>query len=225
MEIIQPMMKDTVAPPEVPLKHSKPILGIVGGIGSGKSYVAQRFASLGRGVIVAGDPLGHEALDQPDIRATLAARWGMDRIVSHDGTINRKSIAQIIFHDPIEKQALENIVFPYIERRLQEEIAKGIANPEADLVLIDAAIMLETGWKDLCDQIVFVSCPREIRLQRVIEKRGWTESDLANREANQWPLERKQSVADYCIQNDGLHKPLDEQIGNVLTALNLTHRR
>src|SRR5688572_22565289 len=99
-----------------------PTLGIVGGIGSGKSLVAHTMENLG-GRLINADKLGHEALEQPDIKGRLVARWGND-VLDNAGRADRKKIGRIVFADPRELKALEGLVFPYIEKRILEEIAR-----------------------------------------------------------------------------------------------------
>src|SRR5262245_60036327 len=102
-----------------PRTGSKPVLGLVGGIGSGKSAVAEDLCRHGARDS-AGDRLGHEALEQPDIRERVVRRWGA-KVVGNDSAgpepINRRHLGRIVFADPAERFALEAIVFPYIERR------------------------------------------------------------------------------------------------------------
>jgi dephospho-CoA kinase len=173
-----------------------PTIGIVGGIGSGKSVVAEAMQQLG-GHLVAADQLGHEALKQPDIRAKLVERWGND-ILDTRGNADRKKIGAIVFADPAELKALESLVFPYINRHIAEEIARA----DGKFIILDAAIMLETGWQQHCDKIVFVEAPRLVRLARLKEKRGWNEAELARREKAQMPLDEKKRHSDAVIVND-----------------------
>src|SRR5437660_405862 len=95
--------------------HMLPTIGIVGGIGSGKSVVAQAMVKHG-GYLIAADQLGHEALKQADIKAKLVERWG-DAILDANGDADRKKISAIVFADPGELKALEALVFPFIEQR------------------------------------------------------------------------------------------------------------
>src|SRR6266496_904490 len=96
----------------------KPVIGLIGGIGSGKSRVAAEFARRGARVI-AGDQLGHEALRQPDVKARIVERWGPG-VLDTSGEVERRKVAAIVFADPAELRALEAIVFPWIERRIAE---------------------------------------------------------------------------------------------------------
>ncbi len=191
-----------------------PTLGIVGGIGSGKSAVADAMRSLG-GYLIIADRLGHEALLQPDIKAKLRQRWG-DAILDEHGDADRKKIGAIVFADPAELRALEAQVFPYIEMRIIQGIAAARTRDDVKFIILDAAILLETGWRRHCDKIVFVDAPRPLRLARLKEKRGWNEEELERREKMQMPLEEKMNRADAVIVNDGDFEKVGRQVKETL---------
>jgi dephospho-CoA kinase len=176
-----------------------PIIGLIGGIGSGKSLVAAELVKHG-GVLISGDRLGHEALRQPEIRSQLVARWG-EAILDASGEIDRKRVAGIVFANPAERAALEATVHPYIRRRIREEIAKARQHPEVHLIVLDAAIMLEAGWHGVCDHLLFIDSPREIRLERLRQQRGWSAGEVEERENAQMPLAEKRRHADAVIDN------------------------
>jgi dephospho-CoA kinase len=181
--------------------HTKPIIGLTGGIGGGKSHVAGLFAELGAHVIDA-DRLGHEALRQPDLLGEVVNRWGPE-VLNAAGAIDRRKLAGRVFADPAERAALEGMVFPWIFRRLQEALIRAEADPAVRAVVLDVALLLETGWDRVCDVLVFVDAPHAERLRRVQEKRGWTDADLAAREQAQWPIDKKRARADIVIDNAG----------------------
>jgi dephospho-CoA kinase len=189
----------------------KPVLGLVGGIGAGKSTVAGALARHG-GRIVAADPLGHEALERPDILARVAEIWGERGILTPDGKVDRKKFGRIVFPSPVERSRLEHLVHPYIEQRIREEIDKAVADPAVKFVVLDAAIMLEAGWDGVCDKLIYVDAPRPVRLERVRRQRKWTDQDLANREAVQMPADRKRERADVVIDNGGLPEATIAQV-------------
>lgn len=205
---------------QIPLEDAKQIgsrplvIGLIGGIGSGKSHAAAVFAQRGAHVIAA-DELGHEALHQPAIRAQVVDRWGA-RVLDAKGEVDRKKLGSIVFAAPAERQALEAMVFPWIERRLQEEVQTARNDSQCQLVVLDAAIMLETGWNRVCDKLIFVDAPRTQRLQRLAKQRGWTEEKLAAREKAQMPLEEKRLQADYVLDNSGAPEQLARQVDNLL---------
>ena len=192
-------------------RDPKPVVGLVGGIGAGKSTVGQALARHG-GKVVAADPIGHEALEQPDLRARILDVWGGRDILTLQGTIDRKKLGRIVFPSPVERSRLEHLVHPYIERRIREEVARAQADPAAKFVVLDAAIMLEAAWADVCDKLIFVDAPRDVRLARVRTQRGWTDQDLANREAVQMPTDKKKERADAVIDNGGAPEAAAAQV-------------
>jgi dephospho-CoA kinase len=204
----------------MPTARPKPVLGLVGGIGAGKSTVAAALARHG-GRIVAGDPLGHEALEQPDILARVTEIWGDRGILTAEGRVDRKKFGRIVFPSPVERSRLEHLVHPYIEKRIREEIDKAIADPAIKFVVLDAAIMLEAGWDGVCDKLIFVDAPRPIRLQRVQHQRHWTDQDLANREAVQMPADKKKERADVVVDNGGSAEATVAQVDELVKSWKL----
>jgi dephospho-CoA kinase len=104
------------------------------------------------------------------------------------------------------------LVFPWIECRIRQEIDRAKADRHVKFVVLDAAIMLEAKWADVCDAIVFVDAPREERLRRLAEQRGWTEADVERREKAQWPLKDKITHAHVILKNTGSPDGLAEQV-------------
>jgi dephospho-CoA kinase len=192
----------------------KPVIGLVGGIGSGKSLVAAAFAKHG-GRVISGDVLGHEALRQPDLKQRIVEHWGAG-VLDSQGEIDRRSLGAIVFADPEERRKLEAIVHPYIKRRLTEEVAAAQKDAEVTIIVVDAAIMLEAGWSGACDRILFIEAPREARLQRLGQQRGWSAKDLDAREEAQLPLGEKRAQADAVIDNSGAPEHVQEQVERVL---------
>jgi len=183
----------------VPSSGKKPVIGLVGGIGSGKSWVAEILREHGAAVISA-DELGHEALKQPGIKAKIVARWGND-ILDAAGEIDRQALGRIVFANEQERRALEELVFPFIQEGIACAAARAQADASVPWIVLDAAIMLETGWNNFCDRIVFVDAPRDVRFERVRRKRGWTAEEFAARERAQWPVEKKARHADFTLDN------------------------
>ena len=198
-----------------PWRHGpKPTVGLIGAIGAGKSAAAAAMAARG-GRVVNADALGHEALEQPEIRARLIDRWGT-RVLKPDGHPDRRALAAIVFADPAERAALEAVVFPYIGRRALAEVLDAQADPAARFVVLDAAVMFEAGWNNVCDRVVYIDAPRETRLARLAARSGWTAAELAAREAAQWPAGRKRQLADAVIVNDAGVRELQEKVDQLL---------
>jgi dephospho-CoA kinase len=193
------------------------VIGLIGGIGSGKSTVAEELKNNG-GQIISGDALGHEALRQPDIRQRVVSRWGPE-ILTGDGEIDRRRLGRIVFSDAEERKALESIVFPYIKSRLRAEIARCFEDPRGEFVVLDAAVLLEAGWNEMCTHVVFIHAPRNVRLSRLREQRGWCDQELAARERAQMPLAVKKRRADFVVDNGGDHEEMARQVQNLVRSL------
>jgi dephospho-CoA kinase len=194
----------------------KPVLGLIGGIGAGKTAAARCFAARG-GFAVDCDKLGHVALEVPDVKRELTERWG-GRVLNPDGTANRRAIAGIVFDTPGEREWLEGVVFPVIGGLATAGIRKAEGDSAARFVVLDAAVLLEAGWGPMCDKIVYVDAPRELRERRLKARSGWTAADLAAREAAQWPAERKKAHAHAVIVNDGSPEGLQGRVDHVLKS-------
>lgn len=199
-------------------QQKKPVIAIVGGIGSGKSVVASAFALHG-GRVIQADELGHEALMQPDIRDQVRRRWGPE-VFDDQGAVIRRKLGRIVFSAPAEREALESVVYPYIARRLEEEKRRAQADPSVRFIVLDAAVILEAGWTHGLDRLVFVEAPWSLRLSRV-QSRGWDETELARREASQMPLAEKKRRADAVIANDGGLDDVRAQVERLLREWDL----
>jgi dephospho-CoA kinase len=191
------------------------VIGLIGGMGSGKSQVAAELARRGARVI-SGDQLGHEALRQPEILPQVVQRWG-PAVLDQNGRIDRQKLGAVVFADLHQRRALEALVFPWIGARMSEELTatKGACG----LVVIDAAVMLEAGWDPNCDAIVYVHAPRSVRLKRLAEQRGWSEVEVNQRAQAQLSLTEKASRADFVLENSGDREQLGAQIDELLRQL------
>lgn len=188
----------------------KPVFGLLGGIGSGKSEVARLLAAAG-GRVISGDALGHEALRDPAIVDEVVKRWGRD-VLDEQGAVNRRAVGKIVFADANELRALEALVHPWIKRRIPEEIQAAQEDPAAAFIVLDAAVMLEAGWHDVCGELMFVDVPRAVRLERIARQRGWTEKEVTARENAQWPLTEKRRMAQIVLDNSGTSENLRDQV-------------
>lgn len=179
------------------------IIGLLGGVASGKSLVARQLAGLGAGVLDA-DGAGHEVLRLPDIEAAARQRWG-EAVLDADGRIDRARLARIVFADlpegPPERRYLEQLTHPEIGRLLQRQ-AETMAARGTPAAVLDAPLLLEAGWDAFCDRLVLVDAPRETRLSRALA-RGWTKEDFLAREGAQESLDHKRKRADLIVDNSG----------------------
>jgi dephospho-CoA kinase len=195
-------------------RSGKPVIGLVGGIGSGKSQVARAFARRG-GALVDADPIGHAALEQPELLQQVREAWGQ-RVLDAAGEVDRKKLGTIVFASPVERARLEQLVHPWIGQRIREQVARLQADPAVAFVVLDAAVMLEAGWNKVCDRLVYVHAPRGQRLARVAAQRGWNEQEFSQREHAQLPLTAKATLADAAVDNTGPPEAIQEQVDRLV---------
>ena len=195
----------------------KPIIGLTGGIGAGKSKVAQMLADLGSAVIDA-DQIGHEVLDRPEVIAAVRGRFP-GGVIGPDGLINRESLSRIVFSSPEERTWLETLVHPLIAGRRDELIGNYLADPAVRAIVLDAPLLVETGWYNRCDALIFVDCEPVRRVERVRQTRGWTTEMLRQRENFQKSLDLKRRLADYIIDNNSSLDHCRKQLEAVFSAI------
>ena len=179
--------------------HGKPIIGITGGIGSGKSTVARMFGELGCLVINADEQV-QQAYRDPEVVQQIRVWWG-DEVVGADGQVNRAKIADIIFGDSDQRQNLQTLLHPIVAELRQRRMLDAADDPQVHAVVWDTPLLFEAGLRGGCDAIVFVESPLIQRLARVSQTRGWGEEELHRREKSQWPLDKKREISDYIIDN------------------------
>lgn len=191
-------------------------IGLIGGVASGKSAVAQQFADWGA-IILDADRVGHEVLREPDVIQQLVARWG-SHVLNAAGEINRSAVARIVFaaNGDTERQFLNSVTHPRIAARLELQLNE-LRQARCPAAVLDAALLLEAGWDRLCDEIVFVDVPQEQRLARA-RSRGWDAGELARREATQLPLEEKKRRATVCLDNSGSFHELQAAVDALAQA-------
>jgi len=175
------------------------LLGIIGGIGSGKSTVAELFRQSGAAVINADD-IGHQVLLLPEVKNAVLKRCGA-AVFGEDGEIDRRALASVVFTVEKELAYLKALTHPLIADEVQRQREKHTCSG-VQLCLLDAPLLLESGWEHLVDQIIFVEAPAEVRWNRV-KSRGWSETEWRQREMVQLPVEEKKRRADIVLDNSG----------------------
>lgn len=185
------------------------IIGLAGGIGSGKSFVANQFALLGAGVIDA-DQIGHEVLKRPDTIRSLVEWFGNEILndqleIDSRLEIDRRRLATIVFsptpEGAVALNQLESITHPQITTEVNDRLRRGRENGIPAMIL-DAAVMFKSGWDQWCDRLVFVMASPETRWLRVAQ-RGWSRDQWQAREASQLDLSEKQRRSTDLISNNG----------------------
>jgi dephospho-CoA kinase len=200
-----------------------PIVAIVGGIGSGKSFLARLLQARHPEAVrvIDGDTIGHEVLNEETVREKIRTEFGLS-VFEPDGRINRRAVAQRVFgsgeDETAARRRLEAIVHPRIAEHAEQQIAEARATPAVRLVLLDAALVLEAGWRTWCDAVIFVDSPFSQRSARV-QTRGWSEAELRSRESSQLSLDVKRMEADYVIDNSNGPQFALDQLERIVASL------
>ena len=195
------------------------VVGLIGGVASGKSIVAQQFQSFGA-ELIDGDKLGHAVLTEPEVVALLRDRWGDEVIDEATGEVVRQEVARRVFANEAELAFLEKVTQARIGLRIKKRISeisqKCQQGGAAKVVVLDAAIMLKAGWDQFCDHLVYVHADHETRKKRALQ-RGWTAEGFEMRERAQFSTEEKRRRGDIVIDNTG---GLEQTCEQVLKAWN-----
>jgi dephospho-CoA kinase len=187
------------------------VIGLLGGIGSGKSAVARALAARGC-LVLDADAIAREAVCLPDVRAALVARFG-GGILDPDGALDRPRLAALAFADPRATADLNAIVHPPVRARLAAAL-----DAAADrTVVLDVPLLLESPLAGRVQRWLFVDAPPEVRDAR-LAARGWSPAERARREALQPDLSSKRARADAVLENFGDMEDLERQIDAVLES-------
>lgn len=187
-------------------------IGLIGGIGSGKSLVAELFRKAGAEVIDA-DRIAHDVLQSPRIVARIRKMWGPG-VLGEGGTIDRKKLAERAFRSRESIEMLNRLIHP----RVIKQIRRRLSGCRKRMAVIDAPLLLEAGQQSLCDALVFVDAPRTLRIRR-IRRRGWDAHELLRRERRQLPLKEKRKRADYIVKNNGTVRETFDQVKRIVREL------
>jgi dephospho-CoA kinase len=173
-------------------------VGLTGNIGSGKSVVSKVFSSLGIPVYHA-DLESKKFLETEDVRSRITGLFGRSTL-SASGNIDRAGLGRIVFSDAEALRSLNEILHPLV---MEDFIRWCNTHEEIPYVIQEAAIILESGYKDYFDKIIHVSCPRELAVRRVMTRDRVSEKEVTDRMKYQMDDKEKAAIADFVIRNDG----------------------
>ena len=188
------------------------IIGLTGGIGSGKTMVAKYIKSFGIPVYIADDE-ARELMNKSEVIQAISSAFGNE--VAIKGIINRDELAKIVFNNPQKLQKLNSIVHPEVKKHFESWVEKHKQYP---FVVKEAAILFESGSYKDCDEIIAVTAPLETRLQRVMERDQTDRESVLKRIQNQWTDEQRIEKSNYVIHNLSVDAT-KEQINEILKLL------
>ncbi len=209
--------------PPIHRKREKPIIGLTGGIGAGKSTVAGILRSLGV-AIIDSDRVSHDQLRDPDVIRNLSDWWGKG-VLTAEGQVDRRAVAGIVFDDSEELARLEGLLYPRIERRQRELIAEYGADADVVAIAMDTPKLYEAGLDAQCDVVVLVDADEAKRAERLVSTRGWSEEELRRREKLFQPLDIKRANADHIVENNSSAEELHSKVEQVLAEVLATFSR
>ena len=177
------------------------VVGLTGGIASGKSTVSRMFQQLGARVVDA-DKIARRVVEPGRAAHRDIVRTFGRQVLKPDGTLDRKRLGAQVFADPAKLKQLNRITHPRIARAARREINK-YRKSGAPLVVYDAALLVEKGWHRKLDGLVVVSVPEKVQMQRLMQRDGLSATQARQRIRSQLPLSAKVKVADHVIDNSG----------------------
>lgn len=197
-------------------EKSGQIVGLTGGISTGKTTASSFFSELGVPVVDA-DVVSRELVEkgQPaleEIRETFG-----DEVIAADGTLDRDALGKIVFADDDKRHVLNRILHPKVALRSQALLAE--LRQEHPYVIYDAALLVENGLYSVFYKLIVVTVSPEVQLQRLITRDATPEADAKARIASQVPLSKKEALADYLIENNGTVEELKTRVAEVHEAI------
>lgn len=202
---------------EAKVQRPKPVIGLAGGIASGKSLVANILAELGAGVINA-DELNHQVLHRDDVRDTVQRWWGQD-IYDDGGRLQRNRLAEIVFSDETKRRKLEGLTHPLVSELRRAAMERFQSDEKIQAIVLDIPLLFEVGQNDLCDHLIFVETDQALRIRRAGEQRGWDAVELRRREKMQEPLDSKRDRSDHVVENNSDLNTLRQRVAVVYHQL------
>ena len=190
------------------------IIGLTGGIGSGKTTVANEFSSFGIPVYIT-DLEAKKLMQSDSVLNKIEAEFG--NTVFNEGVLLREKLSEIVFNDGEKLKKLNSIVHPAVKENFQEWLLKHKNFP---FIIYESAILFESGSYKECDFIINVEAPLEIRIQRVIERDKVTREKVLARIKNQWNDVEKSSKSDFVVKNTSM-EAIKLQIVKILNFLGI----
>jgi dephospho-CoA kinase len=187
------------------------VVGVTGGIGSGKSAVCREFARLGRTVISADAISRDLAESDPEVRGRIAAEFGRSMFTSA-GVLDRRALADVVFRDRRSLALLNGIIHPAVFRRLDETLAALPPEARKPYVIEEAALIYESGRDRSLDYVIVVDAPEETRIARIMARDGVSREDIVMRMQSQMPPHEKLRKADFTLENSGPESGIREKV-------------
>jgi dephospho-CoA kinase len=197
-------------------RHRLPLLGVTGGIGSGKSTALAFLRELGAAV-VSSDDVVHQLLSESEIVTAVRERFG-DDVIDEGGGVSRPVLARVVFHDRGQLEWLEALLHPHVRRRVADWARHSEKEaPRPALLVAEVPLLFETGWHKAFDYTMLITAPVGVRRRRLSAK--LTDSEFARRLEQQMPEDEKVRLADFVCHNTGSRKQLREAVREAFATI------
>lgn len=198
-------------------KAKKPIIGILGGMYSGKTTAAAELARLGCAVIDA-DEIAHKLLDDEQTKAKIVRLFGKE-VVDEKGGISRTQLANKVFSDRGKLKTLTGVLHPLVLAEVEQLIARFSSESGGKAIVLDMPLLVEVGWEKRCDYIIFIDCKPSIRLKRAQKTGFFDNAAIKKRENLQISLDKKKRIADNIVDNNSDLSSLSKQIASIFSSI------
>ena len=180
------------------------VIGVTGGVGTGKSTVAGMFKQLGA-VVLDADAIAHQAMEPKRLAWRRIVKQFSRDVLNPDETVNRRQLAARVFQDEQRRKQLERIIHPRVMHYIKQELHRLRRKRQVKTVVLDIPLLLEVGAQGLVDALVVVTAPPEVQRKRLKDKHGWSDEETDARIGAQWELSAKVALADHVVDNsDGV---------------------
>lgn len=197
------------------------IMGLTGGIASGKSTVSALFVNKGARLVDADIIARDVMLPGHPVLAATVRHFGQE-ILFPDGSLNRARLGEIVFHEPEARQTLNNLTHPAIRQEIRNQMNAMNQEDPQQLVIVDIPLLFESNLQGMFEEIVVVYVPRELQLTRLMKRNSWSREQAESRLMAQMDIEQKRSKASYVIDNSGDLANTEIQVAELWDRLGLS---
>lgn len=195
------------------------IIGITGGIGVGKSSIMELLADEFGAYTIMADLIGHQLMEIGQINYNELIKVFGEDILKPDKNIDRGKLSSIIFSDKDQLKTVNAIVHPNVKKEIKSLIAKAIESQQYSIIAIEAALLLEDNYREICDELWYIYARKEIRVERLVTSRGYTLDKIQTIMASQMPDEEFMKQCEHTVDNSGTLQGAKRQIIRLISDL------
>ena len=200
------------------------VIGVTGGVGTGKSTVAGMFKRLGA-VVLDADAIAHRVMEPRRLAWREIAKTFGERMLNDDQTINRRRLASLVFSDEPSRRRLDAIIHPRVMREIRRHLHRLRGSRRIRAVVLDVPLLVEVGAQQFVDALVVVTAPPGVQRERLKRQHGWSEEETHARIAAQWKLSAKAALADHVVDNSDGVDATRTQVKRIWDQLGLRNRQ